>query len=304
MRDRGTLYASDDTGGITAVVILDNDELALEVDGEAWGNWHVSVVEIAVIGSNEFQLGLGEDVLRFIPDRRLDFAYTTVPAFELAKANAGKGFRGRRKVKKVARQMAAGATAPTSQTPDPDQATPNATPEPAVPSRSPESPAISQAANPVANPVTAPEVTEPTSPPNSTTGGPLVAAEAIDPAVAALSAAADSLAAATPEPPPPGEVVIDLRSAAVVPATAEPLPEPPTEVPASPDPAPVMSDSTPTRTAPTLVQSAETKTGMRLLDRVRQSRAEHIHDYTVSSSGVMVRRVCRECNHVSIGTSD
>ena len=64
MRDRGTLYASDETGGITAVVILDNDELALEVDGEAWGNWHVSVVEIAVIGSNEFQLGLGGDVLR------------------------------------------------------------------------------------------------------------------------------------------------------------------------------------------------------------------------------------------------
>lgn len=301
MRHRGTLFASDDAEGIIAVFVLDDDRFSLEVSREEWAGWHVSLISLAEIGVNEYQFDLNGDKVRFVPDSRLDFAYGAVPGLAKAQEEATKTYRARRKTKKATRSSSNGLHPKIAVT-EPVVLAPAA---PATNTAEIARPAIAPArkapakAKPAAAKIASP-VTEPAR------EGPLdvepVAVAQITPepvpVVVAAAKAADPFSTDQPtaEPeqagtstPPNGEMVIDLRTTGSQPKK----PAPPVKAPAS------TNGHHPAHAA-----KPDSKGGLRLLDRVRQSRAEHVHDYQVSSSGVMVRRVCSTCNHVSIGTAD
>ncbi len=308
MRHRGTLFASDDAEGIIAVFVLDNDRFSLEVSREEWAGWHVSLISLAEIGVNEYQFDLNGDKVRFVPDSRLDFAYGAVPGLAKAQEEATKTYRARRKTKKATRSSSNGLH-PKIAVAEPVVLAPPApatnTTEIARPARKAPAKAKPAAAK-IASPVTEPAreatlevepvaVAQITPEPAATEREPLPRTE---PVVVAAAKAADPFStdqpvAAEPEPAVPstpnGQMVIDLRTTDGQPEK----PAPPVKAPAS------TNGHHPAHAA-----KPDAKGGLRLLDRVRQSRAEHVHDYQVSSSGVMVRRVCSTCNHVSIGTAD
>lgn len=322
MRHRGTLFASEDVEGIKAVFVLDGDRFSLEVDGEQWADWHVSLIALTETAVNEFRFSLDGDVVRFIPDRRLDFAYGAIPAIKKAQEAATKGFRAKRRTRKAVRHARTPVRS-ESALPPPSVGTP---PEPSPvlvePAPTPPSAVPPISAAPPAE-VTAPVAAAPTDQTDAETDGVDVVAgwarspyDQATPTAASAKSPVDSPTRPSPPPvtnpipesvepvepvePVNGEIVIDLRSAveeavealSKTPRRAEPAsPKPPKAAPPSPTPAHVAS-------------KAEPRSGLRLLDRVRQARAEHVHDYEVSSSGVMVRRVCTTCNHVSIGSSD
>ncbi len=317
MRHRGTLFAPDNADGIIAVFVLDDDRFSLEVAGDEWAGWHVSLITLSEIGVNEYEFNLNGDSVRFVPDSRLDFAYGAVPGLAKAQEAATKGFRAKRKTKKATKDSSHGgrttpSASPATKPPAPAAARPTKVKahKPAkaakVKAEKPAAkvPTVAEVAAPEADtqpaevvprtrevtPVaTAPaastrapsEPAPPTALPNATAPEPLPVASG-DPFTTPTTAAATS-----PTAPTNGELVIDLRAADDAKKAAK---------------APV-----PTATNghhPAHAAKSESKGGLRILERVRQSRAEHVHDYEVSSSGVMVRRVCSTCNHVSIGTSD
>ncbi len=109
MRHRGTLFAPDNADGIIAVFVLDEDRFSLEVAGDEWAGWHVSLITLSEIGVNEYEFGLNGDSVRFVPDSRLDFAYGAVPGLAKAQEAATKGFRARRKTKKATKDSSGSA---------------------------------------------------------------------------------------------------------------------------------------------------------------------------------------------------
>lgn len=302
MRHRGTLFATDNAEGIIAVFVLDEDQFSLEVAGEVWAGWHVSLISLAESGVNEYEFNLNGDVVRFVPDNRLDFAYGAVPGLAKAQEAASKGFRARRKTKKAAQ----GSTSRSGLTTT--VASPATTsPVPAVAERpvKVKAPKVEKvkakkvkakkpaARKPAAAKVPAPAATSVTA---AATPRPVDGVPRVKKVMPETTAAADPFSeptamVGTPPPTAPnnGELVIDLRAPEEVTKPAN-------------VPAPVASATNGHH--PTHAAKSDTKGGLRILERVRQSRAEHVHDYQVSSSGVMVRRVCSTCNHVSIGTSD
>lgn len=322
MRHRGTLFAPDNSDGIIAVFVLDEDRFSLEVGGEEWAGWHVSLITLSEIGVNEYEFNLNGDTVRFIPDSRLDFAYGAVPGLAKAQEAASKGFRARRKARK-ATQSSTGGRVPVASAPSqpPAEVRPTTVKAPKVAkakvakAKAPKAPKVAKAKvarakaeKPVAGKPPTKQAIDPAPAevlPETTTAAPVAATA---PATRPRSAAAEvpphetapepspvasgdpftePVGAASPTAPVNGELVIDLRAAD---DAKKPAPE--SQQPAS------------NGHHPAHAAKPESKGGLRILERVRQSRAEHVHDYEVSSSGVMVRRVCSTCNHVSIGTSD
>ena len=310
MRHPGTVFAANDTKGIKGVFVLDEDSITLEVNHEQWATWHVSLISLSEIAGNEYQFALNGDLIRFIPDRRLDFAYGAVPALSKAQEEATKNFRARRKTKKAVRNV------PTSGyhvqvAPHPLQVASPASelatasiPTPPAPLREPQ-PTVPIPAKPVTAP--SPSITDlvasrsnsklGTGEKSMPTGKPV---DPIDPFEPPPEVAVPALPL---EPPSTenGGLVIDLRTVADLPEVVAPKPTGGNHEADSPSGGAVHANGhsgSPAESKP------EHRSGLRLLDRVRQSKVEHVHDYVVSSSGVMVRRVCSTCNHVSIGTAD
>jgi hypothetical protein len=297
MRHPGTVFAANDTRGIKAVFVLDDDSITLEVNREQWATWHVSLISLSEIAGNEYQFALNGDLVRFIPDRRLDFAYGAVPALNKAQEAATKSIRARRKTKRAVRNAAPSGRHEVA-APHPLQVASLASavaaasrPTPAALHHEPQ-PTGSTPVRPSVAPW--PSITDlvaerPTSP-ISTTAESKPTGEHVD--------QIDPL-----EPPSTANagLVIDLRTAAGLPEVIAPIPPGRNKQAAQPSNGAVHANGH----SPIPVESKpEHRSGLRLLERVRQSRVEHVHDYVVSSSGVMVRRVCSTCNHVSIGTAD
>ena len=337
MRHRGTLFAPDNADGIIAVFVLDEDRFSLEVAGDEWAGWHVSLITLSEIGVNEYEFSLNGDSVRFVPDSRLDFAYGAVPGLAKAQEAATKGFRARRKTKKATKDATRNERS-TRIAPSADK-----TPAPAAAERpikvkapkvakvkaekpaaaerpikvkapkaakvKPEKPAAKKPAAMLAAPEAAeaqpadvipktkkvtPVATAPAASTRTRSIPPLAQpkeqAGVPEPVASADPFPGPTTAATTPPTAPTnGELVIDLRAADAAKKAAN-------------APAPVATATNGHH--PAHAAKSDAKGGLRILERVRQSRAEHVHDYEVSSSGVMVRRVCSTCNHVSIGTSD
>ncbi len=312
MRHRGTLFAPDNADGIIAVFVLDEDRFSLEVAGDEWAGWHVSLITLSEIGVNEYEFSLNGDSVRFVPDSRLDFAYGAVPGLAKAQEAATKGFRARRKTKKATKDSTgSGSTriaSPAAKTPAPAAVErPTKVKAPKVAKVKAEKPAAKKPAARLAGPQAAeaqtadvvpeikkvtPVATAPAASTQTASVPPLAQPEeqagVPEPVASADPFPGPTTAATTPpNTPTNGELVIDLRAADDAKKAAKaPL-------------TPATNGHHPAHAA-----KSEAKGGLRILERVRQSRAEHVHDYEVSSSGVMVRRVCSTCNHVSIGTSD
>jgi len=286
MRHPGTVFAANDTRGIKAVFVLDDDSITLEVNREQWATWHVSLISLSEIAGNEYQFALNGDLVRFIPDRRLDFAYGAVPALNKAQEAATKSIRARRKTKRAVRNAAPSGRHEVA-APHPRQVASLASavaaasrPTPAALHHEPQ-PTGSTPVRPSVAPW--PSITdlvaERPTPPISTTAGSKPTGEHVD-QIDPLDPPPATAIHPSPLESPSTEkagLVIDLRTAAGLPEVIAPIP---------------------------VESKPEHRSGLRLLERVRQSRVEHVHDYVVSSSGVMVRRVCSTCNHVSIGTAD
>lgn len=309
MRHPGTVFAANETKGIKAVFVLDDDSITLEVNHEQWATWHVSLISLSEIAVNEYQFELNGDLIRFIPDRRLDFAYGAVPALNKAQESASKGFLARRKTKKAVRNVAPAGRHEVAAPHPVGVATPateraaGSTPSPAA--RREPRPSVPTPPEPVV--ATPPSITdlvaERSTLPISASGKSMPAGKQVHP-IDPFDPPPRTAAPSSPFEPPStknGELVIDLRTAASPSELVSPLPpssnngatSPPNGAVRANGHSPISDESKP-----------EHRSGLRLLDRVRQSRVEHVHDYVVSSSGVMVRRVCSTCNHVSIGTAD
>ncbi|MDH5422138.1 MAG: hypothetical protein OEY55_10075, partial [Acidimicrobiia bacterium] len=316
-----------------AVFVLGEDRFSLEVDGEEWAGWHVSLITLSEIGVNEYEFNLNGDTVRFIPDSRLDFAYGAVPGLAKAQEAAAKGFRARRKAKKATRSSTSGGipvASANSQPPAPTAAVRPTTVK--APKVAKAKVAKAKAEKPVAEKPVAkrPTVKTPADAEVAAANVSQTPPQAIDPTpadvvqetgtTAPVAAVAPptlprSVAAAVPtqEPTPetspiaPGDPFTELVAAAppTVPSNGELV----IDLRAADDAKKHVATSESVQPAgnghhPAHAAKPESKGGLRILERVRQSRAEHVHDYEVSSSGVMVRRVCSICNHVSIGTSD
>jgi hypothetical protein len=329
MRHRGTLFAPDNADGIIAVFVLDEDRFSLEVAGDEWAGWHVSLITLSEIGVNEYEFSLNGDRVRFVPDSRLDFAYGAVPRLAKAQEDATKGFRARRKTKKVTQDSTDSGgritpiASPAAKPPAPAAA------ERPIKVKAPKVAKVktkkSKAEKPVANKPVVAVVAAPATAPQAADVQP---ADVV-PGTRKVSPAATAPAASTRTPSVPAPSVTQPEEDAAQPApvaSADPFSKPITAAVTTPPTAPTKGelvidlratdDAKKAASAPTLVATAtnghhqahatktDAKGGLRILERVRQSRAEHVHDYEVSSSGVMVRRVCSTCNHVSIGTSD
>ncbi len=308
MRHPGTVFAADDTRGIKGVFVLDDDSITLEVNHEQWATWHVSLISLSEIAGNEYQFALNGDLIRFIPDRRLDFAYGAVPALSKAQEDATKSFRARRKTKKAVRNVPPPgrheltaphplqvASPPTelAAAPNPTPSAPKRAPQPTVPAPAKPGAAPSSITDLVASRSTSKLAGEKSTP----TDKPVDPIDPFDPPP-------EIAIPPSPFEPPStenGELVIDLRTAAHLPEAVAPIPAGDNNQAASPHAGAIQANG---NNRSQVESKPEHRSGLRLLDRVRQPKAEHVHDYVVSSSGVMVRRVCSTCNHVSIGTAD
>ncbi len=214
MRHRGILFAAGEAEGLIAVFVLEDDRISLEVGGEEWAGWHVSLISLAEIGVNEYQFNLNGDLVRFVPDSRLDFAYGAVPGLCKAQEAATKTFRARRKTKKASRSSSTGHYPKIAVT-EPIVVAP-ATPAPAPTEFTPPANKPSRKGPVKAKPVAVSRMTP--EPPVAETAPPPPAEPVVVAAAKADPFSNDVPAVGQPRPadpatPPKGELVIDLRTA-------------------------------------------------------------------------------------------
>ncbi|MBK5267997.1 MAG: hypothetical protein JJE47_11250, partial [Acidimicrobiia bacterium] len=284
MRHPGTVFAADDTKGIKGVFVLDDDSITLEVNHERWATWHVSLISLSEIAGNEYQFALNGDLIRFIPERRLDFAYGAVPALSKAQEDATKSFRARRKTKKAVRnvpppgrhelaaphplQVASPATelaAASSPTPPAPQHAPQPTvPTPAKPVAAPSSSITDLVASRSTSKISAGAKSMPTG-------------KQVDP-IDPFGPPAEIAVPPSPLEPPStenGELVIDLRTAADLSEVVDPIPTGGNNEVAPPRGGAVHANG---HSRSPVDSKPEHRSGLRLLDRVRQPKVEHVHD--------------------------
>ncbi len=90
MRFRGRLRAPEDTGpGLPVAVILDEDGLTLESNGERIGSWTLSQVSATRTASDKFDMNFGNEQMLFEPDDTLGFSYEAVPFIDGRRTRSG-----------------------------------------------------------------------------------------------------------------------------------------------------------------------------------------------------------------------
>ena len=332
MRYRGQLLADPRTeDGLRVVLELEEDTLSLTtLTGERLGSWDIMEVAVERADGDRFSLTLGGEALVFAADDRLGFAYTGAPAIEKHREKLGSGWRGRRRSKKVAARTSLQPTPhrapPVIRPGQPNTATAPGTVAPVEPL---------QPLKPAAGPIETPEVAPR---PAATTGrsrhrkgetpsGDTSPSKKHRTRKTGVDAEVDAPETDTPAISGPEEEVRAEPVAAPLPApdTRRPTPRPVetaassgadpfgTEVvldlaapeePESPDTAP-MEAAVAEIPEPVVEHPEPAKGRLGILDRVRRQKVEHVHEYTRTAlAGGLVRHVCLECKHVSIGSVD
>ncbi len=90
MRFRGRLRAPGDTGpGLPVAVLLDDDGLTLESNGERIGSWSLSEVSATRTASDRFEMGFGDEQLLFEAEDTLGFSYEALPFIDGRRSRSG-----------------------------------------------------------------------------------------------------------------------------------------------------------------------------------------------------------------------
>lgn len=291
MRFPGQLHLPSDHGsGIDVTLSVGTGILKLSAGEEELGTWPITDVEVARTSGGFFTLSLGEETLEFLANDRLRFAYEGMEDIERQQRQMSKGIRGAAKRRQATRSAAAANAQPSR--------TPSRTVEPESELDEARTPAEDPLVEPIApSPVDVPPAPEPFAadpfePPEvayrpDTTILP-DRAETVRQETESISGDAfvpdDAPAphqAATVDQSDSGSMTIDLGAL----GETEPVTKTP-KVTKAQKSKPQSSPEKPKGTS-----------------RFRRQREEHVHSYTTSTfGGGMVRRVCAECHHVSIGS--
>lgn len=304
VRFLGRLFLADELEqGIEIVLLIEKSSIVLMAGSDELGTWPIELVTATRAAGDLFDLKLGDEAFRFEPRDRLSFAYDGLQTIEDRTLRRTTGWRGRlHRIRGPRRPI---GEAPLRE-PSPPEPAPSMAPVPPQPDRVPVRPQP----NPTPTPSTQPAPVPSPGPPGPITPAeppadaddlapmePDVGIPADAPAVQPADTAPTVGDQGEPEPPPlPAdpfdqerypEVTLDLRS-----DTTDPAEVASTALLENAPPEPPAEDHPPQKPA----------SRVSLLDRVRRSREEHVHSYRMTTiSGGLVRRVCTECRHVSIG---
>lgn len=322
MRFPGTLHLPDDHGSGTAVIIEVSDGvLSVHTESEQWGSWPLDEIEADRNAGNSFSLVLGGEALEFIANDRLRFAYEGLEYINEQQALLSRKFRGAAKRRSAHRQSAAINIDQST----PVEATPTETATPAT--QQPISPHAETQAKPSAASSANPDLSV-----IDMDDAPKAEVEAV------FAEPAPTPAATLPPPEEPARTPIlpEDPDAAMPPAARRAQPE--ESLANSPQPAEPVAPNAPS--TPPVAEEAlsghavrsdipttqgareeaaaeadsltvdlgeveaepEKTTPKKATRRFRKRKTEHVHTYrTAAAGGGMVRRVCDECHHVSIG---
>lgn len=330
MRFPGTLHLPNDHGsGITVVLEISNAVVSVQTEDEQLGSWPIDEFEADRATESFFSLILGGEALEFRPADRLRFAYEGLVYIEEEQERLGKRFRGAAKRRNARKQAAA---ANQQQLLESTAAT-EAREREATPPIAPSGPAVAETSSTTPRPP--PEARVVDMSPEAPAATPTEPANPAEPATDAWTNQSDQddtgkdpfaqmpdkpergaeprRASSTPSEPDrltPTNKDAAPRSAQeddVLSPASEPLAEsehavrtdnPTTQ--AGRDEAISDADSLTVDLGQTSEQKAAPKKASK---RFRRQKVEHVHTYrTAAAGGGMVRRVCDECHHVSIGS--
>ena len=303
MRFLGRLFLADEPEqGIEIVMLIEKSSIVLMAGSDELGTWPIELVTATRAAGDLFDLKLGDEAFQFEPRDRLSFAYDGLQTIEDRTLRRTTGWRGRLHRIRGPRRPVGEAPLRDPASPEP---APSVAPVPPQPDRVP--------VRPLPNPTPTPS-TQPAPVPSPGPPGPVTPAE--PPTKAddlALVEPGDGTPADAPADQPTGSPTLGDQGGPETP----PLPADPFDQERDPevtldlradtaDPAEVPSTTLLEQlpSEPSSVDPPPQKPAARvsLLDRVRRSREEHVHSYRMTTiSGGLVRRVCTECRHVSIG---
>lgn len=293
MRFQGKLLLPSDHGsGIDVTLSVGEGTIVLSTGEEELGAWPMTEVEVTRTSGGFFALSLGSETLEFLANDRLRFAYEGMENIERQQRQMSKGIRGAAKRRKATRTASAANAQPSQaqvQTTEPE---PQVAEAPTVSTDVPPKPGTPTPIDVIPELAKEPlnadpfEPAEPANAPDTTILPDQ--AEAVRQETESISGDAfvpdDKPAphqAATVDQSDSGSMTIDLGALGETQSTAE-----------TPD-VTRASKSKPRA-------SAQKPKGT---SRFRKQKEEHVHAYTTSTfGGGMVRRVCAECHHVSIGS--